>query len=313
MIKVIFMATPEIAVKSLDFLNKSPDFEILAVVTQTDKPSGRGNKIQFSPVKKYALENNIKIFQPASIRKETNVLKELMDLKPDYFVTFAFGQILSQEVLDIPKIATINLHASLLPKYRGANPIQRALINGDNETGICTMITDVGLDSGDVCLSEKIVLNEDTNFEELHDKISDLAPELISKTLIGLKNNTITPQKQDEQFVTVAKKLQKDEEKIDLTKSAGEIHNLVRGIYKTPSAYLTFKDKKIKILKTRVINNDITHENVGEILKLSKEGIEISTGTGILLLATIKPEGKGEMSASAWINGAKLKIGDYIL
>ena len=313
MIKVIFMATPDIAVKSLDFLNKSSDFEILAVVTQTDKPSGRGNKIQFSPVKQYALENNIRVFQPASIRKEPEMLEELKALAPDYFVTFAFGQILSQEVLDIPKIATINLHASLLPKYRGANPIQRALINGDSETGICTMITDVGLDSGDVCLSEKIALTEDTNFEELHDKISDMAPELIGKTLKGLMDKTITPQKQDESLVTVAKKLQKDEEKIDLSKSAVEIHNLVRGIYKTPSAYLTFGDKKIKVLKTSVTDNETEHKNVGEILKLSKNGIEISAGKGSVLLITIKPEGKGEMPSSAWINGAKLKVGDYIL
>lgn len=313
MIKVIFMATPDIAVKSLDYLNKSPDFEILAVVTQTDKPSGRGNKIQFSPIKKYALENDIRVFQPESIRKEPEMLQELKSLAPDYFVTFAFGQILSQEVLDIPKIATINLHASLLPKYRGANPIQRALINGDNETGICTMITDVGLDSGDVCLSEKIELTEDTNFEELHNKISDLAPELISKTLKGLVDKTITPQKQDESLVTVAKKLQKDEEKIDLSKSAAEIHNLVRGIYKTPSAYLTFGDKKIKVLKTFIAERDTEHDKVGEILKISKDGIEISTGKGSLLLDTIKPEGKGEMKASAWINGAKLKAGDFIL
>lgn len=313
MIKVIFMATPEIAVKSLDYLHKSDEFEITAVVTQTDKPSGRGNKIQFSPIKKYAIENNIKIFQPASIRKEPEMLQELKSLEPDYFVTFAFGQILSQEVLDIPKIATINLHASLLPKYRGANPIQRALINGDNKTGICTMITDVGLDSGDVCLSKEIDLTENTNFEELHDSISDLAPELIAKTLKGLIDKTITPQKQDESLVTVAKKLQKDEEKIDLSKSAKEIHNLVRGIYKTPSAYLTFGDKKIKILKTFVVNNEIQHEKIGEILKISKDGIEISAGTGSILLDTIKPEGKGEMKAAAWINGAKLKVGDYIL
>ena len=227
-------------------------------------------------------------------------------------MTFAFGQILSQEVLDIPKIATINLHASLLPKYRGANPIQRALINGDKVTGIFTMITDAGLDSGDVCLKKEINISQDMNFEQLHDEISELAPELIAKTLTGLANGSITPQKQDENFVTVAKKLQKEEEKIELSKSAEEIHNLVRGIYKSPSAYLTFKDKTIKVLKTKVTDMETIHQEVGKILKISKDGIEISTGKGSILLITIKPEGKGEMLSSAWINGAKLKVGDLI-
>ena len=313
MIKVVFMATPDIAVKSLDYLYNSKDFEIVAVVTQTDKPAGRGNKIQISPIKRYALENNIKIFQPASIRKEADILKSLKELEADYFVTFAFGQILSQEVLDIPKIGTINLHASLLPKYRGANPIQRALINGDEETGICTMITDVGLDSGDVCLTEKIKITQDMNFEQLHDIISELAPELIAKTLIGLKNETITPQKQDETLVTFAKKLQKEEEKINLENSANQIHNLVRGIYKVPSAYLTYCDKKIKVLKTSVTDTTTEYKEAGKVLKVSKDGIELSTGRGSLLLITIKPEGKGEMSAGAWVNGAKIKVGDFLL
>ena len=212
MIKVIFMATPDISVKSLDALNNSDEFEVVAVVTQCDKPAGRGNKIQASPVKRYAIEHGIKIFQPVSIRKDLQAQAELKALEPDYLLTFAFGQILSREVLDIPRIATINLHASLLPKYRGANPIQRALINGDKETGICTMITEEGLDSGDVCLCEKIEIDEDMNFEQLHDRIADLAPELIKKTLVELKNCNLTPQKQDESLVTVAKKLQKEEE-----------------------------------------------------------------------------------------------------
>jgi len=313
MIKVVFMATPQIAIKSLDALNKSNDFEVCAVVTQTDKPSGRGNKIQFSPVKKYALENGIEVLQPKSIRKDEEVQKRLRELNPDYFVTFAFGQILSQEVLDIPKIATINLHASLLPKYRGANPIQRALINGDEQTGICTMITDIGLDSGDVCLSEKIRITKDMHFEQLHDIISDLAPDLIKKTLIGIKNSEINPVKQDEALVTIAKKLQKDEDKIDFNKSAEAIHNLVRGIYKTPSAYFTFKDKKIKVLETKVTDNQTKHDRVCQILKISKDGIEVSTSIGSLLLIKIKPEGKGEMDASAWVNGAKVKAGDVLI
>ena len=152
MIKVVFFGTPKIALKSLEYLYSSDNIEVVGVVTQPDKPAGRGHKISFSPIKQFALDYNIPVFQPKSIKKDDSVIQELKALAPDFFVTFAFGQILSQEVLDIPKFDTINLHASLLPKYRGANPIQRAIINGDKETGICTMITKLGLDCGDVCL-----------------------------------------------------------------------------------------------------------------------------------------------------------------
>ena len=262
MIKVIFMATPEISINALDALNKSEDFEVCAVVTQCDKPAGRGNKIQFSPVKKYAIENNIPVFQPKSIRKEPEIQAELKKFNPDYLLTFAFGQILSREVLDIPKIATINLHASLLPKYRGANPIQRCLINGDEETGICTMITEEGLDSGDVCLSEKIQITENMNFKELHDKISELAPDLIIKTLKGLLEKTITPQKQDESLVTFANKLTKEDELIKNDMTALQVHNLVRGIY--PCAYFIYNQKRIKVLKTLLEDKNTKHSKFGE-------------------------------------------------
>src|SRR5574344_243193 len=183
MIKVVFFATPDIAIKSLDLLQNSSEFDVQAIVCQPDRPSGRGHKILPPPVKSYAIEHKIEVLQPKSIRKEPDIINRLKELAPDFFVTFAFGQILSQEVLDIPKFETINLHASLLPKYRGANMIQRAIINGDKETGICTMITEAGLDCGDICLREKIQINCEMNFEQLHDVIADDSPELISKTL----------------------------------------------------------------------------------------------------------------------------------
>ena len=182
-IKTVFFATPDIALKSLEYLYNSQYIEILAVVTQPDKLAGRGNKIQASPIKQFALEKNIKFFQPKSIRKEIDIQNEIKNLEPDFFVTFAFGQILSLEVLDIPKYETINLHASLLPKYRGANPIQRALINGDKKTGICTMITDVGLDSGDVCLSKEIKLTEKYQTKYLSPKFSLIRLKNINKGL----------------------------------------------------------------------------------------------------------------------------------
>ena len=304
MINIVFFGTPAIALKSLEYLYNSDKINVLAVVTQPDKPAGRGHKIQMSVIKQFALEHNLPVFQPKSIRKEPEIQEELKKLNPDFFVTFAFGQILSQEVLDIPKYETINLHASLLPRYRGANPIQRAIINGDKETGICTMITELGLDCGDVCMREKIEIPNDMTCVDLFEKISDISPALLEKTLVGLVEKTITPEKQCETGVCMANKLTKEETKIDWTKSAEEIHNLVRGIYKFPSAYFMHNDKVVKVLETRVIEGNGT---CGEFVKVTKEGIEVGCGKDCLLLIKIKPEGKGEMFAKDWANGLHIK------
>lgn len=302
MIDIVFFGTPAIALKSLEYLYNSDKINVLAVVTQPDKPAGRGHKISMSPIKQFALDKGLALFQPKSIRKEPEIQEELKKLNPDFFVTFAFGQILSQEVLDIPKYETINLHASLLPKYRGANPIQRAIINGDKETGICTMITELGLDCGDVCMREVIQIPDDMTCVDLFEKISETSPELLEKTLIGLVEKTIAPEKQCENGVCMANKLTKEETLIDWTKSAQEIHNLVRGIYKFPSAYFIHNDKIIKVLETRVVNGS---GKCGEFVRFTKEGIEVGCGKDCILLVKVKPEGKGEMLASAWSNGIK--------
>lgn len=302
MINIVFFGTPKIALKSLEYLYNSDKINVLAVVTQPDKPAGRGHKLTMSPIKEFALTKNLPVFQPKSIRKSPEVIEALKDLKPDFFVTFAFGQILSQEVLDIPKYATINLHASLLPKYRGANPIQRAIINGDKETGICTMITELGLDCGDVCLKKIIKISDNTTCVDLYDEISEKSPELLEKTLIGLVEKTITPQKQCEDGVCFANKLDKEECLIDWNKDAQSIHNLVRGIYKFPCAYFMHNDKIIKVLETKVCNGSGT---AGEFLNITKDGIEVACGDKSILLVRIKPEGKGEMSARDWYNGLK--------
>ena len=304
MINIVFFGTPAIALKSLEYLYNSNKTNVLAVVTQPDKPAGRGHKIQMSVIKQFALEHNLPVFQPKSIRKEPEIQEELKKLNPDFFVTFAFGQILSQDVLDIPKYETINLHASLLPRYRGANPIQRAIINGDKETGICTMITELGLDCGDVCMREKIEIPNDMTCVDLFEKISDISPTLLEKTLVGLVEKTIIPEKQCETGVCMANKLTKEETKIDWTKPAEEIHNLVRGIYKFPSAYFMHNDKVIKVLETRVIEDNGV---CGEFVKVTKEGIEVGCGKDCLLLIKIKPEGKGEMFAKDWANGLHIQ------
>lgn len=304
-IKVVFFGTPKIALKSLEYLINSEKIDVLAVVTQPDKPAGRGHKLTMSPIKQCALEHNLPVFQPKSIRKEPEIQEEIKKLEPDFFVTFAFGQILSQEVLDIPKYETINLHASLLPKYRGANPLQRAIIDGEAQTGICTMITEFGLDCGDVCMKEPIEISQTLNCVQLFDIVAEKSPKMIEDTLVGLTDKTIIPQKQCEDCVCMANKLTKEECKIDWTKSAQDIHNLVRGIYQCPSAYFLVNDKIIKVLETRVENGSGT---AGEFINVTKEGVEVACGSGSLLLLKVKPEGKGEMPARDWYNGVKNAI-----
>lgn len=300
MIRVIFFGTPDIGLKSLDYLYNSTTVEIVAVVTQPDKPAGRGNKLKMSPIKEFALAHNLPVFQPKSIRKEPEIIEALKQFNADFFVTFAFGQILSQEVLDIPKYETINLHASLLPKYRGANPIQRAIINGDTETGICTMITELGLDCGDICKKITIPISEEMNCEQLYEEISEKSPKLIEETLTGLINRTLTRTKQKEDNVCFANKLQKEEAEIDFSKTATEIHNLVRGIYKSPSAFFKYNDKIIKVLETKVSQGSGTP---GEFIEITKEGIKTACGKDCIIITKVKPEGKGEMPAKDWYNG----------
>ena len=301
-ISIVFFGTPDIGLKSLEHFQTSDKFNVLAVVTQPDKPSGRGNKLTPSPVKQFALEHNIKVFQPKSIRKEPEIIQALKGLKPDFFVTFAFGQILSQEVLDIPKYETINLHVSLLPKYRGANPIQRAIINGDSQTGICTMITELGLDCGDICMTEPITITPNMNCVELFEICASHSPILLEKTLIGIKEGKLKAKKQCKDGVCFADKLKKEECKIDWSKSAQEIHNLVRGVYKCPGAYFIYKDKIIKVMETEPLDENLSGEN-GEFVRITKQGIDVKTGKGVLRLLKVKPEGKGEMPAKDWANG----------
>ena len=302
MIKIVFFGTPDIGLKSLEYLYNSDKIDVLAVVTQPDKPAGRGHKLQMSPIKKFAVEKNIPVFQPKSIRKEFDIQEELKKLEPDFFVTFAFGQILSQEVLDIPKYETINLHASLLPRYRGANPIQRAIINGDKETGICTMITELGLDCGDICQKLVIPISDTMNCEELWNEIAEKSPKMIEETLERLKNKTLTPQKQCEDGVCMANKLTKEECLIYWTKTNIEIHNLIRGICRCPSAYFLFNEKIIKVIESEAVDGS---GEVGKIVNHSKEGVDIACGKGLLRLIKVKPEGKGEMFAKDWYNGVK--------
>ena len=305
MIKVVYMGTPDIAVKSLAKLNE--EFEVLAVVTQPDRPKGRGNKLTPPPVKECALENNIPSYQTERISKDVELIQKLKDLRPDFFVTFAFGQILSQEVLDIPKFATVNLHASLLPKYRGANPIQRCIYNGDCKTGITTMLTVLELDAGDICETDEITITDSMTNIELKDIISEKSPALLCSTLKGLYSGELKPQKQCCDGVTIAKKFVKQDGLIDWNRSAKDIHNQVRSMVDFPTAYTMFNDKLLKIIETKVVSLECKSVQCGEILCVTKNGIEINTKEGTLLITKVKPESKGIMNAYDFANGAKLQ------
>lgn len=311
MIKVVFFGTPKIAAKSLEYLVNSDKIEVIAVVTQEDKPCGRGHKLSAPPIKQVAEKHGIKVFQPKSIRKEPDTIQQLKALEPDFFVTFAFGQILSQEVLDVPKFATVNLHASLLPQYRGANPIQRCILNGDCVTGITTMLTVLALDAGDICLCEEIKITPEMTDMELAEIISDKSPELIEKTLLGLKSGEITPQKQDESKVTFANKFAKQDGLVDFSNPAKNIENQIRAMFSWPNAFTYYKNKMLKILSAQAIPYEGCEDN-GTVISVNKEGIEVCAGKDKLLLKLVKPEGKGAMSAAAWANGSGIKAGEKL-
>lgn len=312
MLKVVFFGTPEIAVNSLKKLLNFADIHIIGVVTQPDRPAKRGKKIIQSPVKECATIHGISVFQSESIRKDNELIEKLKSMAPDFFVTFAYGQILSQEVLDIPKIATVNLHASLLPRYRGANPIQRAIYNGDKITGITTMLTVLELDAGDICLTENIDITENMTIKELSEIVSDKAPFLLYRTLKGLSTNTLVPTPQCEDGVCFADKCKKEESRINWSATSESVHNQVRALFESPCALTTINGKFIKIVETRLIEvctqNDAFRPS--QIISILKSGLEVKTGDSSILVTKVQPECKPVMSSYDWSNGARIKIGD---
>jgi len=306
-IKVVFLGTPDITLESFDFFIKSPDYEVLALVTQKAKQANRGKKIIERNITKMAQQNNIPVFEPDKISRESEIIEQLKALKPDFFITFAFGQILSQEVIDIPKIATINLHASLLPEYRGANPIAQSIIDGKTKTGITTMKTVLELDAGDICLQDEIEITPNMNVVELMKEISARSPKLLDETLKGLYNGTLKSICQNHDCATFCKKMKKEEKVIDWSMSASQLHNKIRGMYQLNTNHTTFDNKIIKVLKTSVVEG--INGACGEVARIDKDGIVVCCATDAIKLITVKPEGKGEMQASAWRNGARIRKG----
>ena len=310
-IKVIFFATPDIALESFNFFINSNDYEVQALVTQKAKAANRGKKIVERNITKMAQENSIPVFEPDKISREPEIIEQLKALKPDFSITFAFGQILSQEVIDIPTIATINLHASLLPEYRGANPIAQSIIDGKTKTGITTMKTVLELDAGDICLQDEIEISDDMNVIELMKEISARSPKLLDKTLKGLYDGSLKSVCQNHCEATFCKKMKKEEKVIDWTMSAKDLHNKIRGMYQLNTNHKTFDNKIVKVLKTCIV--EVINCCCGEIHSIEKDGIVVCCAKDAIKLITVKPEGKGEMQASAFANGARIKKGDKFI
>lgn len=311
--KIVFMGTPDFAKESLEEVYNS-GHEILGVVTNPDKPQGRGMKMIASPVKEYALEKNLKIYQPLKIRNNQEFIEEMKSLNPDVICVVAYGKILPKEILDIPKYGCINVHGSLLPKYRGAAPIQWAVLNGDKETGITTMFMDIGMDTGDMILKEKIQIGEDETTGELWERLSKLGAKLLVQTLENVENGTAPREKQGEDF-SVAPMLNKEISKIDWNaKSAQEIKNLVRGLNPIMGAYSFINGKKIKFWKVDVAkSSEIYGENMqgltnGTVLiSDQKQGLFIKTKDGILQVLEIQGENAKRMNISDFLRGNNIK------
>ncbi len=299
--RVIFMGTPEFAVPSLKILYET--HEIICVVTQPDRPKGRGQKLQPSPVKVFATENNLPIIQPQKI-KSPEVVDELKKFRADLIVVVAFGQILSQEILDLPKFGCINVHASLLPKYRGAAPIEWCLINGETLTGVTTMKMDAGLDTGDMLLKTEVPITDEMILPDLREKLCTAGAALLSETIKNLE--TIQPIKQDDSLSNYAPMLKKDTGKIDWNKPAREIHNLVRGLY--GGAFTTFNDEKYKIWRTKI--SDAEKLDAGEIKIIGKK-LLAGTGDGVLEILEIQAPNAKKVSAADFINGRKNFAGKF--
>lgn len=307
--KIVFMGTPDFAVPSL---KKIIDvYGVESVFTQPDKPKGRGKKISYSPVKEVALENNIKVFQPTKLKADKEALEYLKNLKPDFIIVVAFGQILTKEVLDIPKHGCINLHASLLPMYRGAAPLNWAIINGEKKSGNTTMLMDVGLDTGDMLLKDEIEITDNMTAGELHDLLMYRGADLLLNTIDGLSKGTIIPEKQCEETF-YAKMLNKDLGRIDWNNSAKNIHNLIRGLNPWPIAHTTYDDKSMKIYESEVLVES-SNKEPGTIINVSKEGMKVSTNLGVLLIKKIQfPNGK-PLTIEQYTNGNGLEINKKLI
>ncbi len=329
--RIVFFGTPEFAVNTLEKLFNNSNHEVVAVVTQPDKRRGRGNKLIPSPVKEIALNHNLPIWQPARIKKDRETLTLLQKTQVDVFVVVAYGQILSKEILDMPKYGCINVHGSILPQYRGAAPIQWSIYDGNEETGITTMLMDEGMDTGDMLLKAYISIDLCSNVETLSLKLAQQGANLLLETLDKLESGEIEPIAQDNQLATYARLIKKDDFQIDWSQSAIQIHNHIRAFY--PYCITSFREQNLKITQSIPLTNikeqelpvqftklssyltdmDSFKGEQGEIVKTIKNfGFVVQCGEGLLLILEVQLAGKKLQSAWNFINGARLTIGEKV-
>jgi methionyl-tRNA formyltransferase len=299
---IIFMGTPAFAVPSLERLHESRH-KVVLVVTQPDKPSGRGKKLKKSEVKEKAEELGLEIFQPDKIKNEENI-EVLKSYKPDAIVVVAYGQILSKDILNLPRLGCINVHASLLPKLRGAAPLNWALIKGEKKTGITTMLMNEGLDTGDMLLKAEVEIDENMNVGDLHDILMHKGADLLLETLEKLEKNELSPQKQDDSLSSYAPMINKEDRKINWKLPAKDIHNLIRGLSPWPTAYFTMDEDTVKVYKASYINDDSDYQP-GYVIKANKDGIFVKAGEGAVILKEIQMPGKNKMPVEAFLRGNK--------
>ena len=299
---LIFMGTPAFAVPSLERLHESRH-KVVLVVTQPDKPSGRGKKLKKSEVKEKAEELGLEIFQPDKIKNEENI-EVLKSYKPDAIVVVAYGQILSKDILNLPRLGCINVHASLLPKLRGAAPLNWALIKGEKKTGITTMLMNEGLDTGDMLLKAEVEIDENMNVGDLHDILMHKGADLLLETLEKLEKNELSPQKQDDSLSSYAPMINKEDRIINWKLPAKDIHNLIRGLSPWPTAYFTMDEDTVKVYKASYINDDSDYQP-GYVIKANKDGIFVKAGEGAVILKEIQMPGKNKMPVEAFLRGNK--------
>lgn len=305
--KVIFMGTPDFSVGTLEALVEA-GHEVCLVVTQPDKPKGRGKEMQYTPVKEAALRHGIEVYQPRKIR-EPECVEKLKQYQADIMVVIAFGQILPKEILEMTPYGCVNVHASLLPKYRGAAPIQWSIIDGEEVTGVTTMQMDEGLDTGDMLLKTEVPITAEETGESLHDKLAEAGAKLCVETLVKLQEGSIQPEKQGESPTAYARMLDKKLGNIDWSKSAAEIERLVRGLNSWPSAYTHWNKKVMKIWKADVVDENSTKEP-GSVVKVEKDGFYVQTGDGCLKVLELQIPGKKRMDAGAFLRGYTLEAGE---
>ena len=309
--RIVFMGTPDFAVGSLQALCESGKHEIVGVVTQPDRPKGRGNKMLMTPVKEYALEQGLTVYQPQKV-KTPEFVQTLRELQPELIVVAAFGQFLSRELLELPPHGCINVHASLLPKYRGAAPIQYAIIKGEKESGVTIMQMDIGMDTG--AMLEKVVvpIAENTTMGELHDALREQGAALLLKVIDDIAAGTAVAEPQNDAEATYATLLDRSMEHIDWTKSAQEVHNLIRGFNPAPSTFTKLPNgKSLKIWGSRLTDKK-SEAAAGTVVEAGKHSFFVACGGGVLEITEVQPESKKRMAAQVFLNGRGVAEGDIL-